>query len=723
MRAFAISLAAWTIAFAVLSLPLFGSFASGLPTFPNPNDSQLIVWILDWVFHALPDPALRWVDAPINHPAPGQLTGSDWFLTAQLGFAPAFLATGNAILATNLAAWLTYPLAAALTERLLRRCGFAPSAAIPAALWFALASRRVPFNTHQLQNANFLLPLVALALAHLRAAPTPARTVVAATAFLTAILSALYGALFSAIVGAVFLAVLACTGTPETRARFVALAVGAAAIAGAIAALVLSEWLARAGAEMRPLSLWEGSPRALAQAFLGATRRDAADPAYWLALLLIPPAIYQAMSHQRAAGIAAIVLWTLGAALSLGLPAVLDGSAFSFMAYPVRFQVVADLGRAIVLALGVAGLGALFSTPRAGLFAGAGAALLIVGVRGIPFAETTFLVPEARERNALVYQRLARLSEASPGAVLELPIRVAAEPGEAVAVAPDAMLGQLRHRQPLLNAYTGYHAPHRGFVLDAIGRLPSAAALDDLRRATDVRWILLRPLRDWRENQPPRGVVRAALVDSPAAASVHEVEGWTFVELRPRAAGLDWAEQIAAGRSDREATGLGYPVPDLREATPTGSIQATWLPEIPPAEPAFVRFLVHLENSGEGVWPASVLPARSMMLDLQTEELRGIYQEGLLQRATPFPVEGEVVLIARWKPRRQGGAAPEPKIIPLPRDLPPGESMEFWTLLWQPEKPAPYDLELTLAQMHEGEAVVLGLEPFSQPVRIRRRKN
>lgn len=718
MRSFTFSLAGWAAAFAVLSVPLFAWFPTAIPAVPNASDSQLIVWILDWVLHSLSEPVRGWTDAPINHPAPGQLTGSDWFLSAQLAFAPAFLVSGNAILATNIAAWTTYPLSAAITQHLLRRLGFTLAAALPAALFFSLASRRVPFNIHQLQNANLLLPLVALALVHLREEPGWRRSALAAAAFLLAVLSALYGALFSGLVGAIFLVTLGFSGAAQKRPRFFLFALAAAALTAALSAWLLGDWWARTGSEMRPLVAWEASPEKFADALLGASRHEPTANGFWVPAVVVLPALYATWRAGSATiAITAAILWLSGALLSLGLPSVFEQTPLAFMAYPPRFQVVADLGRALVLALGITGMGLALRQRNAERLASGVVVLALLATRALSFAETPFLLPAAVASNAPVYERFAELGLESPGPVLELPLRTAARETRGRPVAPDAMLGQMRHRQPLLNGYTGYHAAHRAFLLDAIGRLPSALAIDDLQRATGVRWILLRPEKDWRGHQPPRSVVRAALLQNRAVAATEDIDGWTLIRLRPREAGEDWAAQIAAAPQGG-STALGYPSLDLRGQAISGRIATTSLPAKPPPAPGFVRFRVRVENHGSAAWPASRAPSRATMLDFGTEQPRGPFQKGLLQRATPFPVEGEVVLVARWLPVRTRQAPPDPLVIPLPRDLPPGESVEFWTLLWKPKVPGPYELELSLAQVHERVPIDLGLDPYSQSVRI-----
>jgi hypothetical protein len=719
-----LSFSGWVGLFLALAWPILGEFPDSFAAFPNANDAQLVVWILDWVWHALTHAPTLLYNAPINYPAPAQLTGSDWFFSTQLVFGPLLSLTDNPLLAANWSAWLTYPLAAFLMERLLRRLGTEPLAALVGGLFFALASRRVPFNIHILQNANFLFPLVGLALMDLRRQPDLSRALLAVAAFLLAILSALYGAFFSGLVGAAFL-LFALAGPGPERGRFLGWALAAAGLALLVATWALYPWMARAGSEARPLFVQELSPGGLWTSILGATKRDAAGPASWLPVLAIVPALMAALRGAAALRLLllGISLWLIGAFFAPGFPASLEvwlqRTPLAFIAYPLRFQVVADMGRALVLAGGLSALqhGPL---PRAvGGLALAGAAATVLLTRGALFSSGMLLVPPALNANVAVYEKVAGITAAAEGALLELPLRIPLVGGGDGAIAPDAMLGQTRHRRPLLNGYTGYHPPHRRFLLDAVGRLPSAVAIDDLLRSTGLRWVLLRPLRDWRLNQPPRGVVRAAFVDSPRAVSAHELSGWTLVELAPPPVGTDWADAIRAFADRTDLTGLGAPVPDLRERETSGRVSATWLPEAPPAEPSFVRILVTVANQGPDTWPASIPPDRAVMLDMGTERLRGLYQEGLLQRPTPFPVEEEVVVTVRWRSRRSNANAPETLVVPIPRDVPAGESVAFWTLLWQPKRAGRYDLELGVAQIHDGIPVDLGVEDFSQLVRIR----
>ena len=84
-------------------------------------DLHLITWALAWDTHALLTSPLSLFDANIFHPAPSSLAFSEHFLGYVPLFAPAWLLTGNAVLASNVVIVLTFPLCALATYALARR--------------------------------------------------------------------------------------------------------------------------------------------------------------------------------------------------------------------------------------------------------------------------------------------------------------------------------------------------------------------------------------------------------------------------------------------------------------------------------------------------------------------------------------------------------------------------------------------------------------------------
>ena len=102
-RGAALSFAAYAVVLGVCAWPWLQVAAHSAPlgALVNAADEWLVPWILGWVGHALATDPRHFLDANINYPAPGQLTGIEHFLSSQLLFAPVFWTTGNAVLAAN----------------------------------------------------------------------------------------------------------------------------------------------------------------------------------------------------------------------------------------------------------------------------------------------------------------------------------------------------------------------------------------------------------------------------------------------------------------------------------------------------------------------------------------------------------------------------------------------------------------------------------------------
>ena len=127
----------------------------------------------------------------------------------------------------------------------------------------------------------------------------------------------------------------------------------------------------------------------------------------------------------------------------------------------------------------------LAGVPLSGVARGAFALLLLVNVpwRQIP-AQPAWEKPEGPRP---VYAALATLPA---GALLEIPWspqrpRLGAD-DEAESLAASTL-----HWRPLLNGYTGYLPPAYPFLRRVAARLPAREAVDELRRAAGLRWIVV----------------------------------------------------------------------------------------------------------------------------------------------------------------------------------------------------------------------------------------
>lgn len=105
-------------------------------------DTNLLLWLVAWDVHALVTNPLAIFDANIYHPLRYTLAYSENIIGTSLLVAPVLLATGNAVLALNVATLLTCVLCGTGAYILVRRVGFGPAAALLGGLIFAFAPPR-----------------------------------------------------------------------------------------------------------------------------------------------------------------------------------------------------------------------------------------------------------------------------------------------------------------------------------------------------------------------------------------------------------------------------------------------------------------------------------------------------------------------------------------------------------------------------------------------------
>jgi hypothetical protein len=662
--------------------------ATAIPAASHLYDAQLIVFILAWVAHALATDPGRLFDAPIDYPAPAQLTGSDHFLSTQLLFAPVFWLSGNAVLAANLVAMASYPLAALAMNRLLRAVGAGAGVAWVGGLLFALGPRRVPINLQMLQYLNLYLPLVALALVQLRGRPAVRAAGGLALAWTAGIFSSYYGAVLLGLTAAVW-------GVCETfrerrgRLRFILVA-GGVALAGVAALVVFARpYFARGELEsagaLPPMASLAGLAWSLGAILYFA---PAEVPLALLVALGVAGGIAGVPTARRLL-VPGLVLAVVGLLLSTGLPdgvaAVLAASPLRFLRYLFRFDVIAGFGYVLLL------VGGLETVRRAAGALGTAVAVVVVAAlvvvsRGALLAPARGYDVPALARNAAVYREVARLARAEErGPLLELPIwgppdadlEVAGRNNE-----PDAMIGSTLHWLPLLNGYTGYHAPHRRLFLDTTNRLPRADALDDLVDMTHVRWLLLRPAEEWKLANLHDSI--RELVSAPAVGRTQMIGKWMLVRLDRVPAHPGWFAALQAGRVPGR-TLLGTPLAPLPEEAAV-AIVTTPAPSVSALLGWPVRVTVEIRNAGTAAWPVTAPPENSM---------QGPWLMG------GFPLRTLTVrLYARWTALEAPDVEPPPpQELALRRDVPAGEALEQDLYLTGPKAPGRYGLELRAEQV------------------------
>lgn len=700
---------AYALVLVVLLWSKLGVLATELPRDPNFYDAQLITWILSWVAHAALDPVATVFDANINFPSPAQLTGSDYFLSSQLLFAPLWWATGNPVLAVNLTTLATYWLAALCCERLLRAVGCRADVAFVCGLVFMLGPLQTPFNVHVLQYPIFLLPLLALALARLRERPDLARAAVVALVFSCGLLASMYAAVLLGVAALLWAAFELARPLPG-RASFLALGLAAALVAALPLFAVLPSYLARAATQ----SLHEPTS-------LGSSMGDVlADPALLplvvarlrieiaLVVLALPGLVGLVRGDAVArrlvpVGLACVVVAIL---LGGGVPTALRGTIaedlFRFLRYTHRFGVVLSFGGTLLLAAGLTTVAGWLPARLARLVAVLVLVLVLVGKgSSLGGAATSEAVALGRDRG--VHATVAEVVAANgPGPILQLPRyghRFAGE-GDRELLDLDAMLASTLHWQPLVTGYTGHQPAQSLLVRDLVRVLPNADALADLIDITHLRWILLRPADFWPADRP-RAPVERGLRASPAIGQVWEIADWLLLQVVRAPQHESWFDAVASGHGGPR-TVLGTPLAPLAAGSDVATVlAATELPER-----LVVKQLAQVElriaNLGSATWPVSAAPNPGLVLDLTA--------------AAVVPRTLTVQLVERWiRAGDPTGSAPG-RLIALRRDVAPGEVLRQKVLLIAPPEPGRYRLELSLEQLDGATFTTAGNRPLVQDV-------
>lgn len=697
--------------FVVLAAPLLPSFASAVPRGPNLQDAQLIVWILTWVGHALGTAGTDLFAANIAYPAAHQLTGTDHFLASQLLFAPAWICTGNPVLATNLAALSTYPLTALATERLARRLGALPATAWLGGLMAALGPIVVPFNVHVLQYPPLWFPVVALLLIELRESPSVSRAALLLLALLGGILTSSYMALILAVASAIWAASEFLRRLPQ-GGRFLILVAGSALVSASLGALLLQPYAARAAVEPGSAVPYQLSANDLWQrwAFVEAFATQRVGRVGALAVLLGAAVAFAARCRLAIrVSATAIALGVTSLVFAAGIPAPLEGlvagTPLALLRSPTRFVVLT--GFAVVLLFDVtldAILRALPVRPRMVLAAAVGAWLCFSP--GARFADIG-MHPVAALARGTVYDQVAAIARRDgPGALLELPLfGKKSGSGERVfPLEPDSMIGSTRHWLPLIGSYNGYQAPHRGLLLETLAALPQESALQDLIDMTHVRWILIRPRAEWPRRSEHDTLV-AALAASPSIGAVERVQGFTLLRIDRSPQRGAWFESLRDGAATGR-TLLGTALGRIAEQSAIAHV--SWVPHREQAiigEPYVL--VVTVSNEGARAWPAALRPARSMILD----------------QRTPNPQTGADVVAFSIVWRNLGdGTTTGAALVPLRRDVVPGDALTQTIVVTPPATSGTYELEVGVEQQGGARFMAPGNERARSRVTVTERR-
>jgi hypothetical protein len=721
----------FVLLFAILGLPWLERGWTQLPLEDTTEDAWLIVWVLDWVRYALVTDPRTLFDPPINYPAPQQLAGSEHFLASQILFVPAYWLTGSPVAAANLTANLSYGLAAAAMDALLRALGVGPGAAFIAALAYGFGWNAVPGRLHVLQSQDLFLPLTALALHRLRDRPTGWRALGVGVAYAAGLLSSYHMAVYLTAATLAWGCFELLRSRPG-RGRYVAWAGVAGAAAITLLVVVSSPYLARPEAQgdvdlgfsrWRTGHLTAGSvdsiprvvtPSTLASTvvgcMLGAGQRPLCIPVEdvverfrvdWTfgmgpVAVILPPLVLAGLAVafrdrrvRRLCAVAAALLllrFVLGGSeyLQVGdaevpMRALLAASPARFIRVPRRALALAAFGGALLVAVGAdailrrLGAARLLAVPL----------LAILVVLRVPPQSAAATPPATRSAVAAFVERWGRLA---PSAYFENPAlgpaatsyfltaqlvrRHGGGPLLDLPVGRDGttVVGQMLTRQPSISFYSGYVPAHVSIVNRLIARLGEPEALDDLVDMTRLRWIVIRDASHWPTPAARERFVRE-LSRHPRTEQTSTVGRFTVIRLDPTSRRPGWFESLSQGpRRGRSALGTAL-VP-----LPTTPDHVALQLQAPARVPAGQLLAAEVSscNRGTHAWGAAI-PERP---------------------GTPLSVQLDVRFIG---PDASTDASVQ--AYQLHRDVPAGECLRQTLLLPAPDRPGTYRIALAARQV------------------------
>jgi len=222
----------------------------------------------------------------------------------------------------------------------------------------------------------------------------------------------------------------------------------------------------------------------------------------------------------------------------------------------LRYVAITGFGVALLAALGLQL--ATRAVPRRAAHALLAVVALAIGAeRGRILWTQEIDVSAALTSDAPVYERVGEIATgAGRGPLLELPLSSFGDSQQ-----PEAMMGSMRHRLPLVAGHTGYLPPHRRVLDAAVAELPAESALQDVVDMTHVRWILLRPARFWASAEA-RAEFAHELARIEGVGPSWELSGWTLLAVRRPPIHREWFEAVARGdvpgTSDDDASDLAF---------------------------------------------------------------------------------------------------------------------------------------------------------------------
>lgn len=650
-------------------------------------DSRLVLWILSWATHALSTDPRGLFDANIFHPAPRMLAGSEHLLGFVPLAAPIYLATGNPVLAGNVVAFVTYPLAALAMYALLRQLELGRWVAAAGAVAFAVGPLRIPADVHVVQYSNHCLPVVLLA-----ALAVGSRTGLwlAGVTMLAALSSYYIAALVFVLLGVETIVTALSRGAKTaglvalwTAAGFAAvLLLATPYVSGTGPAAVLRAPAATIGVSkilgylIQPQLVDPGNRQfgigwgvaALASVGLSLPLLLCRAPSvrWWRWVALTVAGYGLAFGPYVAVN---------GTEIPLPYSIVLHTPLWGLRAFP-RFAVLGHMGLVGLAAeAGAVVLEGATSRASRTVF-GAGLVLAAALPRVLSLTSLPLTALPSGDAIPEAYRWLARHAE---GPLLEPP-----GPGvtpRGILLQTESMYFSTFHWLPLLNGQTGYYPPwFTRAVANEIDNLPAPAAIQALVDLTHVRWILVRPQR------VGPGKFRQWLAATATAPGLRQLRLGDDLLLEVLSAPRHpWASILAAGAPRGDQTILGTPLALVAD-TAQGAIR------VPDRSLRVVRgdklwIRVEVQNTGSIDWPVLTQAAAV---------------------ASDLTAPGTVMLEAAWRTTGGRGLG-RPTVHDLPRDVAASETVTWSLPLRAPATSGSSTLELSLVQV--GAAALDGVSP------------
>ena len=542
---------------AVLTLPV--SLEPATRALPLSADTRLFLWTLSWDVHALLHQPLRLFDANIFHPEPRTLAYSEHVFGSALVGAPFLLATGNPVLALNVAVLLSCVLSGAGSFLLARQLGIGPAGAFVAGVVFAFAPPRFT-RLAQLHLATVQWIPFCLAFVHAYLQCGRRRDLLLAVAFFTLqSVTSGHGGLFLLLaLLALGLYLVARRGLPPLRtlARDVGIS-GLLLLALNLPFLVpyfrvqrelglrrtlgaVYDWVPNAASFL-------ASPTHVDQALLSLVsplERAVADAkAYmfpgWLTLLLVAALLVRRARRgdvaaraepARGAGLgfywvlAALSLWaSLGPpwGLYLALYKLLPG--FDLIRVPSRLAILTLLPLAILAGAGAERLLERARSPIRGWLGALLIALLVAEFAQLPLAAPRYGIEVGEVDRWLA-------SRPRPFVAAELPV---APPSDAVGSArlhSQYMLHSMLHWQPIVNGYSGFVPPRHEMLFDQLTRFPDEGSVRALEKL-GVNYVVLHR-GDYGEQRFARAVAAAQALFPTRLVLEHEADDGRVYSVR-----------------------------------------------------------------------------------------------------------------------------------------------------------------------------------------------